>query len=192
MIENLILSENIGVNRMLSEIIELFNFIKNMNEDLKNNKKESFHTYIDDVYQMANVVLKEYLDIFSTIKTNVSEKNWNANDILLYIEKVEYKHKDMRIYLRTLKCTRIPLNCICQDDYETFLTSIIQLLTCHTGLSDTHTLLGFADLCRRYSSCNIDEQREKILMLTNSTLKGLEMIWEKICIYYNKIKSDFN
>lgn len=173
---------------MISDIIELYNFVKRMSEDYKNNKKMEFETYIDDVYKKSNVVLKDYMEIFSVIRTNISEKKWDANDVILYIEKVEYKHKDMRIYLRTLRETKIPLGVICQDDYETFLTSVIQLLTCHVGLSNTHTLLGFVDSCRHYSLCNIEEQREKIFWLANGTLKGLEIIWENICTYYNKIK----
>lgn len=49
---------------MLGDIIELYNFVKSMNEDLKNNKKDAFCTYVDDVYQKANIVLKNYMDIF--------------------------------------------------------------------------------------------------------------------------------
>lgn len=173
---------------MISDIIELYNFVKRMSEDYKNNKKMEFETYIDDVYQKSSVVLKDYMEIFSVIRTNLTEEKWDAKDVILYIEKVEYKHKDMRIYLRTLRETRIPLGIICQDDYETFLTSVIQLLTCHTGTSNHHTLLGFVDSCRCYSSYNIEEQREQISSLANSTLRGLEIIWENICTYYNKIK----
>lgn len=49
---------------VISEIIELYNFIKNMNEYLKSNRKDVFDSYIDDAYQKANIVLKNYLDIF--------------------------------------------------------------------------------------------------------------------------------
>ncbi len=173
---------------MIGDIIELYNFVKQMNEDYKNNKKREIEIYIDDVYQKANIVLKDYMDIFSIIRTNVSEEKWYTEDIISYIEKVEYKHKDMRIYLRSLKGANIPLNFICEDDYENFLNSVIQLLACKWGVSSSHTLLGFVEVCRQISIQNIENQREIILNITNNILKYLEITWRKTCTYYNKIR----
>lgn len=174
---------------MISDLIELYNFIKMMNEDFKSNKKKNFDSYIDDVYQKSSVVLKDYMEIFSTIRTNINEQNWCAKDVILYIEKVEYKHKDMRIYLRTLKGSRWSPITISHDDYETFLNSVVQLLQCQTGGRELHTLLGFAEICRKSSLYDLEEQQKIIGEYTQGILECLEITWEKICNCYNNIKN---
>lgn len=174
---------------MLGDIIELYNFIKNMNEDLKNNKKDAFGTYIDDVYQKANIVLKNYMDIFSSIRMNVKNENWGAKEVISYIEDVEYEHKDMRIYLRTLKGSHLPPGLWFGDEYETFLNNIIQILICKNGLGESeHTLLGFARRCREIQMSDLHIQQQIILREVNSILINLEEAWKVVCASYNKIK----
>lgn len=173
---------------VISEIIELYNFIKNMNEDLKSNRKDVFDSYIDDAYQKANIVLKNYLDIFSLIRTNVKNENWGAKEVISYIEDVEYEHKDMRIYLRELKGTHLPPGFCSNGDYESFLNSITQILICKNGIREVHTLLGFAENCRLIQVEELHIQQQMILNEVNSILNGLEEAWKAVCISYNKIK----
>lgn len=174
---------------MLGDIIELYNFIKNMNEDLKNNKKDAFGTYIDDVYQKANIVLKNYMDIFSSIRMNVKKENWGAKEVISYIEDVEYEHKDMRIYLRTLEGSHLPSGFWFGDEYETFLNSITQILICKNGFRESeHTLLGFVRKCREIQLFELHVQQQIILKEVNSILNSLGHTWEVVCISYNKIK----
>ena len=174
---------------MISNIIELYNFIKKMNEDLKNNRKDVFKTHVEDAYQKANIVLKNYLDIFSLIRTNIKKENWGAQEVISYIEDVEYEHKDMRIYLRTLEGAHVPSGFWFGDEYEIFLNSITQILICKNGLRENeHTLLGFARKCREIQIFDLYVQQQMILKEVNSILKNLEYAWEIVCISYNKIK----
>lgn len=174
---------------MLGDIIELYNFVKSMSEDLKNNKKDAFYTYVDDVYQKANIVLKNYMDIFSLIRMNVKKENWGTKEVISYIEDVEYRHKDMRIYLRTLKGSHLPPGIWFGDEFETFLNSITQILICKNGLRESeHTLLGFTRRCRKIQMSDLHIQQQTILREVNSILINLEEAWEVVCASYNKIK----
>lgn len=178
-----------GDKTMIDSIIDLYNFIKKMNEDIKNNRKDIFNTYVDDVYQKANIVLKNYMDIFSLIRINVQNENWGAKEVISYIESVEYEHKDMRIYLRTLPATMSPPGRYFKDEYENFLENITHILICKTGFGEHHTLLGFVDRCRKIALYDLEEQQH-ICEEANLILKYLEFSWEQVCISYNKIKSE--
>lgn len=161
-----------------------------MDEDLKNNRKDDFNTYIKDVYQKANVVLRNYMDVFSTIRKNVKNENWGAKEVISYIEDMEYEHKDIRIYLKSIKEVGLP-GIRCNNEYKNFLNGIYYILFCRYGIRDIHTLLGFINICRNIIVYDLSIQQQTILREANFILKSLELSWEIVCESYNKIKSDF-
>ena len=174
---------------ILNDMIELYKFVIKMNDDISNNKKDEFQLYIDNVFEKAHIVLKEYIKIFSNIRNNTTVYNWTALEVISYIEEIEYNQKDMRIYLRSINGIHLYPGTIDKDDYETFLNGVIHILVCKSGSrEEVHTLLGFVSYCRGISLLNVEEQQYRLKDEANKTLKELEVAWETVCMSYNKIK----
>lgn len=173
------------------EILEIYSLLKEYISSRNVKKDQDFKTYIDDIFNKTEVVVKNYFEMFSEIRINIISGKYEINDVIEYLLKREYEVKEIRILLRSfLKDKYYQSN----ETKMKFVAAIYGIMECYPVSNNTivdksnHTINSYIKFCRGLLVEDERTQKQKIVHMTDGILKDLTTSWETVCICYKELK----
>lgn len=174
------------------EILEIYNLLKEFISSRNTKKEQDVKKYIDDIFNKAEIIVKNYFEMFSEIRINIISGKYEINDVIKYLLKREYEVKEVRILLRSFL----------EDKYyqsnETkvkFVAAIYGIMECYPVSNNTivdksrHTINSYIRFCQRLLLEDERTQKQKIIYMTDGVLKDLTTSWETVCKCYRELKN---
>lgn len=173
------------------EILDLFDLLKEFINSRNAKKEEEFKIYIDDIFNKTEIVLKNYIDMFSAIRINIISGKYNINDIIQYLWAREYEVKEVRVFLRSFLEDKYYQN---DETRVKFVAAIYGIMECYPVSNNTivdkskHTIKSYIKFCRGLLIENEETQKQKIIKMTDGVLKDLTTSWKTVCDCYRELK----
>lgn len=173
------------------EIVDVYNLLKELISNIKNKKEKEFENHIDDLFEKTGTILKNYFDMFSTIRINVISGKFNIDDVINYLLEREYELKDTRILVRSFLKDKYYSN---NETKVKFVAAIYGILECYPVNNSTiidksnHTINSYIKFCQGLLLEDDDIQKNKILHMTNGILQDLTTSWQTVCDCYKILK----
>lgn len=176
----------------MNEILDIFKLLKELLADRNNKKEEEIQIYIDDIFEKTELILKNYMDIFSTIRINIISGKFNIDNVIAYLLEREYELKDVRVFLRTYLEDKYYSN---DETKIKFVAAIFGIMECYpvrNGMiidKTNHTINSYITFCRSLLFEDTNTQCRKILGMTDGILLDLTTSWKTACECYKELKT---
>lgn len=173
------------------EIVEICKLLKELIFNIKNKNEKDFMNHIDDIFDKTESILKNYFDMFSTIRINIISGKFNIDDVINYLLEREYELKDARILVRSFLKDKYYNN---NETRVKFVAAIYGIMECYPVNNCTiidksnHTINSYIKFCQGLLLEDADIQRNKILNMTNGILQDLTTSWQTVCDCYRILK----
>ena len=145
-----------------------YNLLKELIYSINNKKEKKYTNYVNEIFQKSEIILKNYFDMFSTIRINVISGKFNVNDVINYLLEREYELKDMRILIRSFL----------KDKYYRDVNDSVIVD------KSNHTINSYIKFCQSLLLEDSNVQKNKIINMTNGILQDLTTSWETVCDCY--------
>lgn len=175
----------------MSEISIIYELLKKLIAAVNKSKEKRFDEYIDDIFQKMESIVKNYFDIFSTIKINIVSGKFDIDNVLSYLEKREFELKETRILVRSfLKDKYYSSN----ETRIKFVEAAYGIMECYPVTNSividksNHTIKSYISFCNGLLLEDRDIQKDKIIKMINCILQDLTTSWETLCKCYKELK----
>lgn len=168
----------------------MYNLLKQFIEGRNIKKEEDFKIYVEDIYNKAEMILKNYFDIFSEIRINIISGKYKINDVIEYLLKREYELKDIRVFLRSFLKDQYYKN---SETKTKFIAAIYGIMECYPVNNNiivdksNHTINSYIKFCQELLLEDETMQKQKIIRMTDGILKDLTTSWETVCGCYRDL-----
>lgn len=177
---------------MISEIKDIFSMLFGLYRSCINEKYVAFNNYIDDIFNNTKKIVENYEDVLSKVRYGVIYENWDGEETVKYLCKVEYELKSERVYIREkLK----HLNKVYSGELEEFVGAIFNIMYCEhvdrfkIGKGIEHRFTGLIDDANEFRFSPYYKLRfiEDINYMLNEVNKS----WKAVCFTYFALKEKY-
>lgn len=180
------------------QVKEMENIIKCLLKMIKKNVSYNYNTYIKEIYDKTEIVVKNYFSILNKAKYFLEDNQKTLDELIEFLENERVDFRTVRCEIRAI-VSNDPFY-LKNDDYASFMRGVLGVL--QGGLeSKILTDRGIENVFHNHTLNDIIEERKGMRVYENNKVElctritdaineqedELSIAWELVCESYAKI-----